>query len=264
MSAVAGMSLAGRGVPGSRPAFVCLVCLLMAASGSAILNVVLERKTDALMARVEHRNYCLSSVGTVRAVVAAVLLIVASLVASLKYLNVTCFYLLLLAVISYVLLYTVVLKKRTPYAVLMGAVPGALPVLIGYSAIRPDIGLDGMALFSVMLVWQQPHFMALAMKYKDEYGYAGLPVMPLTLGEDYTKLFAFAYAVSLLPLTLSIYVFGYCSAWYAAFAVAATAAFLVSYYKDMARQKRYGRAFGSSVVYIIAVLSSVIVDAAFK
>jgi protoheme IX farnesyltransferase len=260
VSAFAGMALASRGLPSLNVALACILCLGLAASGSAMLNALFESGTDALMPRVQRRASALARLGRKNTLALSVLLILLSVAGSYVFLNPFVSALIAAAAVSYAVLYTLYFKRRSPYGTVPGGIPGALPVLIGYAAVKPSIGMDGILLFLVMLLWQPPHFLALALKYKDEYAAAGLPVMPVALGEQYTKVFMLIYAAALPLLTLSLWALGYCSPYFAAFASAAGIAFLACCYVDVVRRRRYGRAFGASIVYIMAVLGGVVVD----
>jgi protoheme IX farnesyltransferase len=163
-------------------------------------------------------------------------------------------------VLSYTLLYTLFLKRRSPYGTIPGGIPGALPVLIGYSAVAGHVGMDGIILFSVMLLWQPPHFWSLALAHMEEYRGVGVPVLPVALGEPYTKILIFLYAIGLLPTTLALWVFGYCSAAFAWLAFALWCSYLLSCYRNVVSRRRFRRAFFASILYIMAVLLAVIVD----
>ena len=260
LSGLAGMAMAARGLPDRWTLFVCTICIVLAATGSAILNVVFENKTDALMPRVSGRAEALARIGVVRAVYLAIIFIVSSVIASSFLLNKATTILIVSAVLSYVFIYTLCLKKSSPYGAVTGGIPGALPVLIGYSAVTPYIGMDGFILFFIMLLWQQPHFLALALKYRGQYAAAGIPVMPVALGEPYTKAFIFMYATALPPLSFSLFILGYCSVYFAVFSVSLGIFLLTLFYLQLVRKCAYGRAFGTSIFYIIAVLTAVIAD----
>lgn len=263
LSGLAGMALAAKGLPDRWTLLVCTTCIILAAAGSAVLNVLFEEKTDALMPRVSGRAEALARIGARRAASLAIILIVSSVIASYFILNKVTAILIVSAVLSYAFIYTLYLKKSSPYGTVTGGVPGALPVLIGYSAVSPHIGLDGFILFFVMLLWQPPHFLALALKYRRQYAAAGIPVMPVALGEPYTKAFIFIYATALLPLSLSLFLLGYCSAYYAAIAFSLGIFLLTLYYFQLVKATAYGRAFGASIFYIIAVLVAVVADLGF-
>ena len=111
-----------------------------------------------------------------------------------------------------------------------------------------------------MLLWQPPHFWALALKYQEDYRSAGFPVMPVALGETYTKILIFAYAAALLPLSLGLWGLGYCSSGYALAVLSLGGFFLFSCYRNIVTSRRFGRAFGASILYILGLLLAVIID----
>lgn len=260
LSGLAGMTLAARGLPDGRTILLCTIFIILAAAGSAILNVVFEANTDALMPRLSKRVESFSRIGTWRAGLLSIILIASSVIASYFLLNKVTALLIISAAISYAFVYTLLLKKSSPYGTVTGGLPGALPALIGYSAVTPHIGVDGFILFFVMLLWQPPHFLALALKHSRQYAAAGIPVMPVVLGEPYTKAFIFIYATALLPLPLALFIFGYCSVYFAVFSVSLAIFLLSLYYIELVKKNEYGRAFGASIFYIIALLAAVVAD----
>ena len=145
------------------------------------------------------------------------------------------FLLLAAAAVGYAVLYTMVWKRRSPYGTIPGAVPGALPVLIGYAAVNPGLGVDGLILFLFLLLWQPPHFWALALKYREEYRAAGVPVLPVAFGEPYTKVLIFLYAAALSPLSVSLWALGGLSPFFGWASILLGAAFLAAYLR------RHGR-----------------------
>jgi protoheme IX farnesyltransferase len=140
-----------------------------------------------------------------------------------------------------------------------GGFPGALPVLIGGAAggwIGPDVWI----MFGIMLLWQPPHFWALALEYRLDYQAAGVPALPVARGEQYTKLLIFVYATALLPASLALWLFGFCSAWYAGAALALGVAFLAACYVFVVRTSRFRLAFCASILYLTALLAVIICD----
>ncbi|GAB4361801.1 MAG: heme o synthase [Deltaproteobacteria bacterium] len=260
VAGMAGMVLAAGGVPPLHRVLPCLGSILLAASGAAILNGIFDARTDARMPRLSARVAALHRVGTGRALALALLLVAGGLLLAYRYLNGLSALLVLAAVLSYSLLYTLLLKRRSPYGTIPGGVPGALPVLIGYASVAGRIGPDGWILFLLMLLWQPPHFWALALKYRDQYRAAGIPALPVVRGESYTRVLIFLYAVALLPMSLALWAFGYCSGYFAMAAVLLWSGFLVSSYRNAVAGRRYGRAFGASIVYLMLLLSALVGD----
>ena len=257
---LAGMVLAGNGLPDGRTAALGLGCIVAAASGAAIVNGLFDAPLDARMRRLSGRVAALGVVGERNALALSLLLIAAALAVSFRYLNPLAGFLILAAVLSYSFLYTLYLKRRSPYGTIPGGVPGALPVLVGYAAASGRIGLPAFILFFVMLLWQPPHFWTLAMKYQDDYRIAGVPAMPAAFGEPYTRVLIFLYAVALLPMSLALWIFGYCSGFFAGAAVLLWAYFIRSCYRNAVATRRFGKAFGASIVYMMGLLAAVIVD----
>jgi len=197
-------------------------------------------------------------------VAAALAAIAASLILSARYLNATTCLLLAAAAGGYAVLYTLVWKRRSPYGTIPGAVPGALPVLIGYAAVNPRLGMDGVLLFLILVLWQPPHFWALALRHQAEYRAAGVPVLPVAFGEPYTKVLIFLYAGALLPLSLSLWALGYLSARFGWAAFLLGTGFLVEFYRDTVASRRFGRAFAASIVYLVLLLLALLADVLFR
>jgi len=260
VAGLAGMVLAAGGMPPPQFLLPCLGSILLAASGSAILNGIFDAPMDARMPRLADRVAALRQVGKVRALGVSLSLVAGGLFLAFRFLNGFTALLVLAAVLSYSLLYTLLLKRRSPYGTIPGGIPGALPVLIGYSAVSGRIGPDGWILFFVMLLWQPPHFWALALKYREQYRAAGIPALPAVHGEAYTRVLIFLYAVALLPMSLALWAFGYCSGYYAAAAFLLWAGFLLSSYRNAVASRRYGRAFGASIVYLMLLLFALVGD----
>ena len=263
LAGLSGMVLAGRGVPKPGKALLTLACILAAAGGSAALNTVLDAGTDGKMPRLTRRIAALRALGRGNVAAAAGTAIAASLLLSARFLNATTFLLLAAAVAGYAVLYTLVWKRRSPYGTIPGAVPGALPVLIGYAAVNPRLGMDGVLLFLILVFWQPPHFWALSLRYQAEYRAAGVPVLPVAFGEPYTKVLIFLYAAALLPLSLSLWALGYLSARFGWAAFLLGAGFLAVFYRDTVATRRFGRAFAASIVYLTLLLLALLADVLF-
>lgn len=256
----AGMVLAYRGIPPSSLIILTILSLLLSAAGAAILNNLLDKQLDTMMDRLTRRVEALRVVGEKTALTLSILFIAVSLVISFYYLNPVNGILIICAILSYTLLYTLYLKRSSPYGTILGGIPGALPVLIGYSAVNPRVEIDGVILFLFMILWQPPHFWALAQKYKEDYKRAGVPVMPVALGVRYTNIFILLYSLSLFPLSLSLWLFGYCSTYYAVLAILFGTYFEYVMIRSAIKDSSYGKAFGISIVYMLAIMASLIID----
>jgi protoheme IX farnesyltransferase len=256
----AGMVLALRGIPSLDLTVFTISSLLLSAAGAAILNNILDKEVDIFMERLTKRVEALEVVGEKTALLIALIFITVSLFISFYFLNIVNGILIISAILSYTILYTLYLKRSSPYGTILGGIPGALPVLIGYSAINPAIEMDGLILFLFMILWQPPHFWALAQKYKDDYKKAGVPVMPVVLGAKYTNILMLIYSLSLLPLSLSLWFFGYCSSYYAISVIVAGIYFEYAFIRSAIKTSEYGKAFGVSILYMLVVMASLVID----
>jgi len=219
---------------------------------------------DILMSRLNKRVEAMQIVGERFAIFIAVSFILISLFISFYLINIVNGILIVAAILSYTLLYTLYLKRSSPYGTILGGIPGALPVLIGFSVIKPELGLGGLILFLFMILWQPPHFWALAQKYKEDYRTAGVPVMPVVLGTKYTNILMLIYALSLLPLSLSLWFFGYSSAYYAILAIIFGVYFEYVFIKCAVSNSGYGKAFGVSILYMLVIMLSLVLDISFR
>lgn len=254
------MVMAGGGMPEPKECLICLAALLLAAAAAAIINGVLDAKPDARMARLHKRVAALERVGAVRAVGAAVGMLAAASALGVMFLPTLTTALILAAVISYTPLYTLWFKRRSPWGVVPGGIPGALPVLVGASAVSGTISSAPLILFLVMLLWQPPHFWVLALKYQDDYRRAGIPTLPLVRGKAYTKVCIFVFAALLLPASSALWFTGACSARFVLSALCLDVLYLLSCYLYLVKKRRFQRGFQASILYLVGLLSAVIID----
>jgi len=175
----------------------------LVAGGAAALNQVAERDTDALMRRTRLRPLPDGRVTPGEARLFGVVLAVAGLGILAGRANLLSALLALATLVVYLAIYTP-MKRRTPLATLLGAVPGALPPLIGWAASHGSVDLGGAALFAIVFLWQIPHFMAIAWLYRDDYGAAGFPMLPVVdaTGARAARQ-ALVYALLLVPVSLA-------------------------------------------------------------
>lgn len=173
----------------------------LVAGGAAALNQLYERDTDALMRRTRMRPLPDGRISPSEARVFGLLLSAAGLVLLAVYSTWLASLLALATLVIYLAIYTP-LKRRSPIATLVGAIPGALPPLIGWTASH-GLAIGGISLFLIVLLWQLPHFMAISWMYRDDYGAAGFPMLsvidPTGKRAGYQ---AVGYAAALLPISL--------------------------------------------------------------
>ena len=186
-----------------------LVGTALVAGGAAALNQVWERRTDALMRRTSMRPLPGGRLGTGEGAWFGVLLSAIGLAHLGVAVNATAAAVAGSTLISYVLVYTP-LKLRTPLATLVGAIPGALPPVIGWSAATGRISLEALVLFGIVFFWQMPHFLAIAWLYRDDYANAAIPLLPVLepdgrrTGQQALVYSAALWPVSLLPAAVGL------------------------------------------------------------
>ncbi|HWB81811.1 MAG TPA: heme o synthase [Nannocystaceae bacterium] len=182
----------------------CISAMLGTAAcvgGANAFNMWLERDADARMSRTRRRPLPAGRLHPDRAVQFAWLLAIVGVAVLALGTNILTAVLGALAIASYVLVYTP-LKYRTPLALVIGAVPGAAPPLLGWTAAMNSIDAPALVLFAILLVWQLPHFLAIALYRQDDYAKAGIKVVPLVRGVPIAKIQAVAWSMVLVPLSL--------------------------------------------------------------
>lgn len=260
LSGFTGMVVAGRGLPETGTGVCCVAALLLMAAGSAIANSVLDRDLDRQMARLTLRSAALRRVGTAPALAAAVALATAAVALASALLNARTALLLIAAAASYSFYYTLFLKRRTHWAAVVGGVPGAFPVLIGQAAVTGGPDPASLALFLIMLVWQPPHFWLLSLSHREEYRAAGVPVLPLVMGERFTRSCIYLGVAALTPASLLLRYGGPCSNGYAACALGLGICYLLACSYFMAYGVNYRAAFRCSIAYILALFAVIGAD----
>ena len=236
----------------------------LVAAGTNALNQVRERRTDALMHRTRNRPLPSGRLTPRAAVTFAVVTATAGIALLAWRVNLLTAALAGLTLVSYVWLYTS-LKPRTSYNTLVGAVPGALPVLGGWTAAGGQLSAPAWALFGALFLWQLPHFLALAWIYRDDYHSAGLAM--LSIGDtdgSRTARMTLLYAVALVPVSLLPTVLGLTGSLYfwgvLVLSVVYAASGAAMLLRPEARQAWARRVFLVSIVYLPALLTLGVVD----
>jgi len=267
-SLVIATAAVGMGVaPGSialGPAIAMLAATVVLVGSANALNCWLERDTDAFMRRTASRPLPAGRLDPLLGVVFGVALAVVSLPLLYLQVNALTAGLGLLAILSYVGLYTP-LKFRSPAAMVVGAVPGALPPLMGWTAVTGELALGGLLLFGVVFLWQMPHVIGLSTYRRGEYAAAGIRVLPLVRGARVAQHHALAWALCLLPVSVALWACGYGGTFYLVGAVALSLVYALSaaHYLWMPERSadRWGRAlFLASLLYLPLLFLALLVD----
>jgi len=263
LTGLTGMVLAKGSFPEVSIIFYTLLSLILSAAGAAMINNLIEKDSDKLMKRLSSRVESLNLIGSTNLTVIASFLITFSLGISFFKINIINFYFTLAAILSYTIYYTLFLKKSSPFGTVLGGIPGALPVLIGFASISPDLSIsfiNGIVMFTFMMLWQPPHFWLLAQFLAEDYKNAGFPVMPIVYGKTYTDYLIMIYSLSLIPFSLYFWVIGIASKFYAITALIIGLTFLFSVYKTFKSKQGYKMAFIFSIFYMLILHTVLIID----
>jgi len=171
--------LAANGVPGLKVTIATLIGGTLAAGASNAYNMVIEVESDRLMARTNKRPLVNGDLTKTAAMIFASAITIISLAIFYIFTTVWATLLTALAILFYVIFYTMGLKRRTSQNIVWGGIAGCMPVLIGWAAITNSLSLTAWLFFALIFFWTPPHFWALAIKYKDDYAAAGIPMLPV-------------------------------------------------------------------------------------
>jgi len=179
VSTLPAMVLAAKGLPSFGLALATIFAGTLAAGSANAFNMVIESDLDKLMARTSKRPVVTGQISKKNATVFATLIGVLSLVLFWIFTTPLATLLALIAIVFYVVVYTMALKQRTAQNIVWGGAAGCMPVLIGWAAVTNSLSVTAWAFFFVIFFWTPPHFWALAIKYKDDYAAAGTPMLPV-------------------------------------------------------------------------------------
>jgi protoheme IX farnesyltransferase len=202
--AVVGMLLAVPGLPPLGPAIFGTIGIALAAASGAAANQIIDMRSDAIMARTRGRPLPSGNVRVWPAIVFTAGLAMFSMIILVVGVNLLTAVLTFISMIGYAIIYTVFLKPATSQNIVIGGAAGAAPPILGCAAVTNAVSPDSMLLFLIIFCWTPPHFWALALYRRDEYAKAGVPMLPVTHGEMYTRVCILLYslllaAVSVLP-----------------------------------------------------------------
>jgi protoheme IX farnesyltransferase len=265
-TAVIGMFLATPGMVPLQVLVFATVGIALVAGAAAAVNCLVEQKLDAVMARTRARPLPMGQVTSLQTLLFAGAVGGVGLTMLYALVNPLTMWLTLATFVGYAVIYTVILKPLTPQNIVIGGASGAMPPVLGWAAVTGQIAPDALLLFLIIFAWTPPHFWALALYRKHEYAKAGVPMLPVTHGDRFTRLHVLLYTlilfgVSLLPFSTrmsgliylaSALVLGGVFIWYAIMVYAR--------YSD-----RVARAtFRYSIVYLSALFAALLVDHYFR
>ena len=248
-------------------AFTALLCIAVGAGASGALNMWYDADIDALMTRTAGRPIPRRRIAPGEALGFGITLSGFSIVVLGLMVSWLAAALLAFTIFFYVVVYTMWLKRSTPQNIVIGGAAGALPPVIGWAAATGSVGLESLILFLVIFLWTPPHFWALALFKTDEYGKAGIPMMPNVAGVDSTKRQIFGYALVVALTAVAPALLGYASPAYGVAAAGLGAVFVWYAWKVLVmpesdRSMAAAKAlFGYSLLYLFAIFAAYLGDA---
>ena len=202
VTTVPSMIVAARGWPPLSLMFFTVLGGALAAGGANAINCYIDRDIDRIMHRTKKRPLPTHRVEPRKALVFGSILGIAAFVLLLTTVNLAAATLSLGALLFYVFVYTLGLKRTTPQNIVIGGAAGAVPALVGWAAVTGSIGAPALALFGIIFYWTPPHFWALSMRYEHEYAAAGVPMMPVVYGKDETAKHIVLYSILLFAMCM--------------------------------------------------------------
>ena len=261
-TAVIGMFLA---VPGMVPPQALLAGtfgIALVAGAAAAVNCLVEQKIDAIMARTRARPLPSGRLTSLQTLIFAGAVGGMGLAILYHWVNALTMWLTLATFVGYAIIYTVILKPMTPQNIVIGGASGAMPPVLGWVAVTGEVTADALLLFMIIFAWTPPHFWALALYRKHEYAKAGVPMLPVTHGDRYTRLHVLLYTIILFSCSMLPFVTRMSGLIYLASALVLGLAFLyyaVKIYTDYS-DALARRTFRYSITYLAALFASLLVD----
>ena len=261
-TAVIGMFLATPGMVPVRILLAGTVGIALVAGAAAAVNCLVERRLDALMQRTRVRPLPRGELTPLQTLIFSGAIGGAGLWILAQYANLLTMWLTLATFVGYAVIYTVILKPATPQNIVIGGASGAMPPVLGWAAVTGEVSTEAALLFLIIFAWTPPHFWSLALYRTEDYAKAGLPMLPVTHGKEYTRLQVLLYTIILFGASLLPFAIGMSGILYLGAAAALGGAFLyyairiyVSYSDALAQ-----KTFRFSIAYLAALFAALLVD----
>ena len=260
--AVIGMLLATPGLPDWRLALAATLGIWLVAAAAAAFNCLVEQRIDARMARTAWRPTARGQLSNPQTLTFSAALCVAGSALLYFAVNPLTMWLTFATFVGYAVIYTVILKPMTPQNIVIGGASGAMPPVLGWAAIRGEVGPEALIMCLIIFLWTPPHFWALALYRAEDYRKSGLPMLPITHGSEFTRLHVLLYTLVLFAATLLPFISGMSGLFYLVAAVLLSGGFIVyawklwrNYSDTLAR-----KTFRYSIVYLSLLFAALLVD----
>ena len=204
ITAIGGMLLGAKEIPNITTILTVLIGGSLASGGASSINQYLEHDIDTKMSRTNDRPIATGTIKPINALIFGIVLNIISLFVFIIYTNLLSGLLAIGATIFYVVVYTIILKRSTHQNIVIGGAAGAIPPIIGWTAVTGSIGIPALILFAIIFIWTPPHFWALSLILKDDYAAAKIPMLPVVHGIEKTKKEIFKYSILVFITTLTL------------------------------------------------------------
>ncbi len=265
-TAIVGMLLAIPGIPPIALFIYATLGIGLASASAAAINHFIDQKTDAIMARTHNRPLPQGDLNSKNVLVFAGILGITSMLILAFLVNTLTALLTFLSLIGYAVIYTVYLKRMTPQNIVIGGAAGAAPPVLGWCAMTGEVHAYSLLLFLLIFVWTPPHFWALAITRRDEYAKANIPMLPVTHGNEFTRLQILLYTILLFIVTLLPYLTGMSGLIYLIPGSLLSLRFIYFALKMMQTKtdKTAMQTFKYSITYLMLIFALLLVDHYFK
>jgi protoheme IX farnesyltransferase len=203
---VAAMAIAGRGLPNLGLVLATLLGGAMAAGSANSINCYIDRDIDQIMGRTQRRSLPSGRVQPVPALIFGIALGIGSFILLVLFVNLLSAVLSFAAILFYVFVYTLGLKRTSTQNIVIGGAAGAVPVLVGWAAVTNNVTLPAIWLFAIVFYWTPPHFWALSLLIKKDYEKANVPMLPVVVGDVETRRQIFLYSLLLVAVTFMLFI----------------------------------------------------------
>ncbi len=260
--AVIGMFLATPGMVPWRVLFAGTAGIALLAGAAFAINCLIEQEIDAKMARTRARPLPRGELSSLQTVVFAGVIGGIGMLLLYRYVNALTMWLTFGTFVGYAIIYTILLKPATPQNIVIGGLSGAMPPLLGWTAVTGQVAPEALLLVLIIYAWTPPHFWALALYRTDDFNRAGLPMLPVTHGQKFTRLHVLLYTLILIASTLLPFIYGMSGWIYLATVLILDGIFLYyavriyTAYSDRLAQQT----FRYSVLYLAGLFSALLID----
>jgi heme o synthase len=261
-TAIIGMFMATPGMVSLQILLAATVGIAFASGAAAAFNCLIEHKIDAMMARTRARPIPTGQLSQMETLLFASVLGGLGLSILYYWVNPLTMWLTLGTFVGYAVIYTVFLKPATPMNIVIGGASGAMPPILGWAAVNNTVSPEALVMFLIIFAWTPPHFWALALYRREEYAKVGMPMLPVTHGEQFTLLHILLYTVILIVVSLMPYGLGMSGWLYLVSSVALNAVFL---YYVVSLYRRYSdelakTTFKYSILYLSLIFAALLLD----